>query len=153
MKFLELNVPPPIVFLSFAGLMWLVSALFPWASFVLPAKKMIALGIAAAGGMVAGSSILSFLRVGTTVHPHEPKKTSKLVVTGANRVTRNPMYLSLLFVLIAWGVYLANIASLLFVPLFVAYITRFQIIPEERALASLFGSEYESYCKRVRRWL
>ncbi len=38
-------------------------------------------------------------------------------------------------------------------PLFVSYLNRFQIKPEERALASLFGSEFGAYSKRVRRWL
>ena len=153
MNWLELKILPPLVFLSFAGLLWLAVTIFPWASFALPAKKVIALVIASLGGVVAGSSIISFLRAGTTVHPDHPEKTSKLVTTGVNAISRNPMYLSLLLVLIAWAVYLSNIASLLLTPLFVAYLNRFQIAPEERALASLFGIVYDDYCKNVRRWL
>lgn len=153
MNSLEIKIPPPVVFLAVACLMWLVTSMFPWVTFAIPAKKVIALCIATVGGIIAASSIVTFLRNGTTVHPHEPHKTSKLVTTGVNALSRNPMYLSLLLVLIAWAVYLANLVSLLLAPLFVAYLTRFQIKPEERALASKFGREYESYCMRVRRWL
>ena len=63
------------------------------------------------------------------------------------------MYLSLLLYLLAWGVYLSNVLALLFLPVFVLYITQFQIRPEERALSSLFGQEYAAYRERVRRWL
>ena len=63
------------------------------------------------------------------------------------------MYLSLLLYLLAWGIYLASWPGLLFLPLFVLYINRFQIAPEERALSSLFGEEFAAYKSRVRRWL
>jgi protein-S-isoprenylcysteine O-methyltransferase Ste14 len=152
-NFLELKIPPPVVFFAFAGLMWLLSIAFPAASFELPAKKPIAMAIAAAGGLLAGPSILSFLRAGTTLHPDKPMRTTKLVVTGVYSITRNPMYLSLLLVLVGGAVYLANCAAALPIPFFVAYLNRFQIMPEERALASLFGDEYKAYARRVRRWL
>ncbi len=38
-------------------------------------------------------------------------------------------------------------------PLFVLYINRFQIAPEERVMASLFGADYAAYKERVRRWI
>jgi protein-S-isoprenylcysteine O-methyltransferase Ste14 len=63
------------------------------------------------------------------------------------------MYLGLLLLLLAWAVFLSNPLALLLVPVFVLYITRFQINPEERALSSLFGGEYAAYRERVRRWL
>jgi protein-S-isoprenylcysteine O-methyltransferase Ste14 len=63
------------------------------------------------------------------------------------------MYLGLLLLLLAWAVFLSNPLALLLVPVFVLYINRFQIEPEERALSSLFGGEYAAYRKRVRRWL
>jgi protein-S-isoprenylcysteine O-methyltransferase Ste14 len=69
------------------------------------------------------------------------------------RYTRNPMYVGLLLALLAWAVFLANPFAVLWVVLFVLYITRFQIIPEERVLASLFGAEYEAYKGGVCRWV
>jgi protein-S-isoprenylcysteine O-methyltransferase Ste14 len=87
------------------------------------------------------------------MNPTKPSATSSLVTNGVFRFTRNPMYLSLLLYLVAWAVYLANWLALLLVPVFMLYITRFQIKPEERALSAQFGPEYASYKARVRRWL
>ncbi len=151
--FLELKIPPLIVFFVFTAFMWLLAMAVPSAGFALRAKKPIAAAIAAVGGVLAVAGIVSFMRARTTVNPFKPSKTSALVTTGVYAFTRNPMYLSLLIVLAAWVIYLSNFASLLLIPLFVAYLIRFQIMPEERALTSLFGNEFEAYCKRVRRWL
>ena len=63
------------------------------------------------------------------------------------------MYLGLLFILIAWMIYLSNLASLLGIFAYIAYITRFQIIPEERYLEEKFSADYLSYKKQTRRWL
>jgi len=120
---------------------------------VLLAKKPIAAGAAAVGGVFAGAGILSFLRVRTTLDPRAPNKAASLVTTGVYAITRNPLYLSLLFVLAGWAIYLSNLAALVAIPFFVKYLNQFQILPEERALASLFGSELKAYCKRVRKWL
>jgi protein-S-isoprenylcysteine O-methyltransferase Ste14 len=54
---------------------------------------------------------------------------------------------------LAWAVYLSSIWSLLGPVFFVLYITRFQIVPEERILDRLFGAAFVAYKKRVRRWL
>ena len=63
------------------------------------------------------------------------------------------MYLGLLLELLAWAVFLANPLALLFLPVYVLYIDRFQIIPEERVLATLFGTAYSTYKGSVRRWV
>jgi len=63
------------------------------------------------------------------------------------------MYVGLLCVLVAWAVFLSSAWALLGPVAFVLYITRFQIEPEERALAKLFASEYTDYQAKVRRWL
>ena len=63
------------------------------------------------------------------------------------------MYLGLSLALSAWAVLLSNPLALLFLPVYVLYINRFQILPEERVLTSLFGTEYSAYKGSVRRWL
>jgi protein-S-isoprenylcysteine O-methyltransferase Ste14 len=152
-SFLELKVPPPVLALLLALLMWLVSSLvaplempFRWRVVAALALALVGLGFSAAG-------VTAFRRVRTTINPHKPTAASSLVSGGVYRITRNPMYLGLLLLLLAWAVFLSNPLPVLLVPVFVLYINRFQIKPEERALSSRFGSEYAAYKARVRRWL
>jgi protein-S-isoprenylcysteine O-methyltransferase Ste14 len=72
---------------------------------------------------------------------------------GIYRFTRNPMYLGRLLQLAGWAVFLSNALAALLLPVYVLYINRFQVQPEERALLERFGSEYAAYQQRVRRWL
>ena len=67
---------------------------------------------------------------------------SALVTGGMYRFTRNPMYLGLLLTLMGWAAFLASPPALVFLLLYVVYINRFQIEPEERTLSSLFGADY-----------
>jgi protein-S-isoprenylcysteine O-methyltransferase Ste14 len=83
----------------------------------------------------------------------KPETTATIVTAGIYCVTRNPMYLGIAFVLLGWAIYLANLAALLLVPAFIAYMTRFQIKPEERALLEKFGSNFADYMAAVRRWI
>jgi protein-S-isoprenylcysteine O-methyltransferase Ste14 len=55
--------------------------------------------------------------------------------------------------LIAWALWLGNAAALALVALFVLYLNRYQIAPEERALGARYGAAYTEYCRAVRRWL
>lgn len=97
--------------------------------------------------------LLAFRAAHTTVNPLHPEKASALVSTGVYRITRNPMYVGMLCLLLAWAAFLAHPAALLGPLLFVLYITRFQIIPEERILQARFGEPYVEYMKQVRRWI
>jgi protein-S-isoprenylcysteine O-methyltransferase Ste14 len=63
------------------------------------------------------------------------------------------MYLGLLLLLTAWAIWLSNPVALIFLPVFMLYMTLFQIRPEEKALLDKFGSEYLAYMRSVRRWL
>ena len=77
----------------------------------------------------------------------------RLVATGLYAYTRNPMYLGFLLVLLGWAVFLSSILAFLFLPAFIVYMNHFQIEPEERALATLFGQAFAAYKARARRWL
>ena len=111
---------------------------------------MIALVIGA--GIVAIVALFQFFRLRTTIDPTNPDKASELVVNGIYGFSRNPMYLALLLILLAWGVYLGNAFNTLLAAGFVGYMNRFQILPEEEALLHIFGKEYKQYCIKVRRW-
>lgn len=142
-----------MVFAFVAALMWLGARAAPAAGFSLPARPAIALGLAAAGVGTAGAGVVSFRRAKTTVNPRKPETASSLVVSGIYRATRNPMYLGMLIVLAGWAAFLANALAFIAAATFVLYMNRFQITPEEKALAARFGPEFEAYCGNVRRWI
>jgi len=153
MSSLELKIPPPAVTLLFGFLMWLASLLIAPVAVPFAVRVGVAVVIVSVGLIFGGSAMLSFVRRRTTMNPIKPDAASSLVTGGVFRVTRNPMYLSLLLYLLAWAAYLSNVLPLLFLPVFVLYIHQFQIKPEERVLSALFGPEYAAYKGRVRRWL
>jgi protein-S-isoprenylcysteine O-methyltransferase Ste14 len=153
MHWLELKIPPPALALIFGVLMWLASELVTPVALPFFVRVSVAVVIASAGLVSGVSGMRAFVGAKTTMNPFKPSATSSLVTGGVYRITRNPMYLSLLLYLLAWSVYLSTWLAVLFVPVFVVYITEFQIKPEERTLSSLFGAEYASYKERVRRWL
>lgn len=90
----------------------------------------------------------------TTVNPLKPETASSLVTSGIFRRTRNPMYLGLTSLLISFSIYFSSVFGIIiYLPLFISYITIFQIIPEEDAMNKLFSNDYKSYCLEVRRWI
>jgi protein-S-isoprenylcysteine O-methyltransferase Ste14 len=153
MNALELKIPPVALALLAGAAMWCVSALTPSLSWQLPYRQALALFFAIAGTIVAVLGVASFRRAGTTVNPVTPQAASALVSTGIYRFSRNPMYLGFLLMLLGWAALLANALALILVAGFVAYMNRFQITPEERALSALFGAEFAAYAQRVRRWI
>ena len=149
---LEHRVPPPLVGAITGALMLGVAWVAPALTFSLPWRLPIAVLIALAGLALGLVAVGHFLRARTTVDPLDPGKASALVASGLYRFTRNPMYLGMATLLLAWAVWLSNLAALAGLALFVAYMNRFQIEPEERALRARFGEEFDAYCRRVRRW-
>jgi protein-S-isoprenylcysteine O-methyltransferase Ste14 len=133
--------------------MWAVAKLPPTLEVPKSVRALTAVVLVALGVAVSMGGILSFRRARTTVNPLKPETTSALVESGIYAFTRNPMYLGMLLALLGWAVYLSSSWALLGPMLFVLYITRFQIIPEERALHGLFGAPFSTYKQRVRRWL
>ena len=153
MRYLELRVPPPLVALIVAGAMWAITSLppiWPPPSFV---RLWAGVILSIIGIAVALSGVISFRRAQTTVNPLKPETSTSLVDSGIYARTRNPMYLGMLIVLLAWAVYLPSALVLLGPMAFGLFITRFQIIPEERTLHKLFGAAFVAYTQKVRRWL
>lgn len=109
------------------------------------------LGLTGAASCIAG--VLAFRQASTTVDPRNPQASNALVVRGIYRWTRNPMYLGFALLLFAFAVWLGKLPAMLLVPLFMAYLQRFQIKPEEEALKARFGPAFAMYCQQVRRWL
>ena len=150
---IELKVPPALLGVITAALMWCAASATPERDFLFPSRLVFPLGLALVGALTCLAGVVSFRRANTTVNPMKPESTSSLVVSGIYKYTRNPMYLGFLLILLAWAAALSNVWALVGIPAFVLYMNRFQISPEERMLASRFELEYAEYRGRVRRWL
>jgi len=153
MNFIENKIPPPLVMLIFSVIMWALSLLEAGTGLSQTIKSLLVCTLFLLGLVLSFSGVLSFRISKTTVNPLKPDSASALVTSGVYQITRNPMYLGFVVFLLAWAVYLGSVWSLVCVAGFVFFIQRFQIVPEERALLSLFGEEFETYRHRVRRWL
>jgi len=153
LSFFELKISPVTLAVILAGLMWLLAANTP--DFTIASALRIAalLALAGSGTVIGLAGVYSFRKARTTVNPWRPHASSQLVVSGIYHHTRNPMYLGLLLGLLGWGLYLANVFALLLAVVFVPYMNRFQILPEERALQQTYGEGFVDYCRQVRRWL
>ena len=155
MDALELKIPPPVVALVLALSMWVVAALTTTlqVTYLLRLRVSVAVALALLGGAVSLAGTIAFRKARTTVNPMKPERASSLVIGGVYRFTRNPMYVGLLLVQIAWAAFLCAPWSLVGPLAFAVYITRYQINAEERVLMSLFGEAYARYKSRVRRWV
>jgi protein-S-isoprenylcysteine O-methyltransferase Ste14 len=147
------RVPPPLVFLV---LLMIASVLeyrfgfeYPKGPFTLRASVALILFLFA--GYSALHSVVVLKKGGTFVDPGRP--TTQIVDAGPFHFSRNPMYLSLVLVLLALSILLFSIWFLFFAAVLWAVIDRIAVVPEEVYLEQKFGNRYREYKKRVRRWL
>lgn len=150
---MQLKIPPVIVMLFFGAAMWLIDEYLTVGWFEVSRSRWIALAIVIIGGLFGLLGLIQFYTHSTSIDPHKPDKASHLVTGGIYNLSRNPMYVGLAFLLAGYGFYLGNLLTLLVFPLFVGYMNRYQIIPEEKVMAEKFGDEYLKYKSEVRRWL
>ncbi|MEM1262160.1 MAG: isoprenylcysteine carboxylmethyltransferase family protein [Pseudomonadota bacterium] len=153
MAWLEKRLPPPL--LAIVAVVLLVAAAKLW-----PALRVSSSFQNVAGGLliVIGvaidlASILAFRRAQTTVNPLRPEATTQLVTVGPFHRSRNPMYVGLVLIVTGCAVVIGTIVGPFVVAAIIAYLTRFQIQPEERAMRELFSESFEHYCRTVPRWL
>lgn len=154
---MELKVIPPIQLLISALLMQICVTLLPSLnynfSYSLILNGVIPCLLVLLAFTLGISALYIFKKHQTTYHPHCPEKSRTVVSSGIYRYSRNPMYLAMILLLVALALYLQNIACFAVIPLFIGYMTIFQIMPEERILNQNFGQSYQCYKKQVRRWL
>ena len=150
---LELKVPPPVVALLCGLLAWWLAHVSPGWRLDFPGRLPVAAALVSAGLALDLSALVGFHRARTTFNPLAPQRTSAIVRGGPYRFTRNPMCLGLACSLTGLAAWLAHPLALAAPVAFVAWVTRFQILPEERALLAAFGAPYADYLRSVRRWL
>lgn len=144
----SISLPPPLIFLICAGIMYLLPKLgeFYFSRLIIALLILMAIGISIL-------SLWQFHRAKTTINPLSFEKTTQLVTTGIFRISRNPMYVSLWLFLFSWFLWLGNSIAILGLIFFVWIINELQIKREEQVLLQKFGKQYEYYCQKVRRWL
>jgi protein-S-isoprenylcysteine O-methyltransferase Ste14 len=104
------------------------------------------------GGAILGAwALLAFKRHHTTPEPNGV--ATALLTSGPFRMSRNPLYLTLISLLTGFGLALDSGWVLLMVPLLALLLDRLVIAREEARLAAQFGEPYRVYLRRVRRWL
>jgi protein-S-isoprenylcysteine O-methyltransferase Ste14 len=150
---LALKIIPPVQVIICAGLMFSLAYYLPQYRFTLPLRFPLIILLITLASIISLLALYDFHKHNTTFHPHTPDKTSTIVDSGIYAYSRNPMYLGLVLLLLALALYLKNIFCFAIIPLFVWYITRYQIKPEEKMLDKLFPIDYQAYSQKVRRWL
>ncbi len=142
---------PPVLFLASLVLMGALHYLLPlvrWLDW--PWRGVGAVPLA--GGLLMGLwAVGHFRRRDTTIIPFE--QSSSLILEGPYRLSRNPIYLSMVLVLLGVWLLLGSLSPVLVVLLFVGWISTRFIVKEEQHLETQFGRNYLEYKENVRRWV
>ena len=150
---MELKVIPVVQVIIAMVLMASIQSTIPTFTYTLPLSNYISGSLVFIGIIIGFSAICSFRKHQTTVNPSKPESSSTVVNSGIYHYSRNPMYVAMLLALLAYAFYLENLLAFVICGVFIWYISKYQIIPEERMLEKLFGQEYQHYCQKVRRWI
>ena len=148
---METKIPPPIVTLVFGLLIYFSQGIFP--SIENQLTFYVGIFIMLLGFSILISAVRSFKRNKTTVNPLNPEQATKLVTEKIFTYSRNPMYLGMATILGSLAFVFNLLGGIIFIALFCIYITKYQIIPEEKVMKNLFSEEFDEYMKTTRRWI
>lgn len=147
----KLRLLPPTTFVLCITSSIALHVVLPIGEIIRSPHNLFGLVLALLGVWILYRAHRMFVQLQTNVHTF--RAPSIMVIDGPFRFTRNPMYLGFLTILLGTAIGLGNIVSLLPVVMFFC-LANFWYIPfEEAACLETFGSDYECYRKRVRRWL
>ena len=145
------KIPPPIVTLAFGLMIYFSRNIFPDIKNII--FYILSLFFIILGPFILISAVRSFKAEQTTINPININNASSLVISGVFKYSRNPMYLGMVFILLALSFRFNLVGGILFTSIFIMYITKFQIIPEEAAMKSIFGEDFNKYKNKTRRWI
>ncbi|MBO6814495.1 MAG: isoprenylcysteine carboxylmethyltransferase family protein [Rhizobiaceae bacterium] len=146
-----MNIPPIAQLAIFACLAVILATFLPGLTVDVPIWLPVLVGLI--GVLFLLPAVVSFAKQKTTVDPRTPEAATTLVTSGIYGITRNPMYVGMLLLLLALAAWLAAASSLLPTIAFLLSIDRGQIRREEESLRQNFGVAFETYANRVPRWL
>jgi len=144
-------VPPPLIFLICLFLGYFINRFYPLPFLERPLNIIISTIFFAYAALTAGLAFYYMKKSGTNVNTGKPANT--IVTTSVYSYSRNPIYLSMIMLLIAFSLFLNILWIIILIPAFVLVMQKGVIEREEAYLEKKFGSEYLNYKKRVRRWL
>lgn len=126
--------------------------------FVLPVYRFWSLPLSLLGVMPLALGIVlnliadgHFKRGETTVNPFE--QPAALITAFPFSISRNPMYLGMVLMLLGVGLLLGSVTALLPTLLFPFVMNLAFIQEEERMMAATFGAGWDDYRAKVRRWI
>ena len=144
-------VYPPTFLLLAIILMIALDRLAPWRDVIDSPLRYIGIVLMLAGVIPVLWVDSTFKRRGTTIKPFE--ESSALVTHGPFRISRNPIYLSMVIFLLGLAILLGSLTPVIVVALFAILIDRRFIRAEEAMLSRTFGASFDDYRRRVRRWI
>lgn len=147
----SVKIHPPILLLIHIVAAWLLGKFILLPMVVSPTIHNIGLALAGIGFLFGLLSLYAFTKARTTVNPHGSVKT--IVSSGVYRLTRNPIYLGMVLMLIGFPLAFGNVWGIPLVLAFIPLMNKLVIEHEEAYLEKKFGEAYTGYRSRVRRWL
>ena len=142
---------PPFWVLISVVLMTALDRYAPLQSIIPPPFERGGVAFMVVGLLLVLWSARLFSQAKTTIKPFSV--SSSLVTSGPFRLSRNPIYVGMVIVLLGVAIRLGSLPPFAVIPFFVLLINRAFIVHEERMLLDTFGKEYEAYCRGVRRWI
>ena len=145
------NVLPTTYLLIAILVMFALHFSFPGLWIIPPFWNLLGIIPLALGVIINLVADQAFQKANTTVKPF--KESTTLITEGAFRISRNPMYLGFVLVLIGIAVLIRSLTPYVIIFAFIILMDRIYISVEEGMLAEEFGSEWEEYKQNTRRWL
>lgn len=144
-------VYPPVYFLGALLSEIVLHFAWPWHGVIEQPYTFGGIALIVAGVSMMVWAACAFAKAGTTIKPFA--ESSALVTRALYRFSRNPMYLSMVTILLGTALLLGSASPFFVLPVFVVAIqTRF-IHREEADLLAKFGKDYDAYRSKVRRWI
>jgi protein-S-isoprenylcysteine O-methyltransferase Ste14 len=147
----DVNVLPPLVLLGFLGLESLVAVLAPMPALPVPVARLLGISVIIVSVVLLLLAIMEIARAKTPFDVRKP--TTRIVTSGIFYITRNPVYLSMILLVIGIGLALNSVWSILLAAPMGSVLCLTIIRPEERYLEGKFGDAYRAYCAEAPRWL
>ena len=142
---------PPNYFMLFVALAIILHFIFPIIKFIGPPYRYIGILLIIFGIVLNLAVWKTFRKLKTTIETYN--LPDKLATSGFFKISRNPLYLGMVLILLGESVLLGSLISFLFPVLLFILLDKIAIPAEEENLEKKFGRKYRDYKNKVRRWI